>query len=191
MPVHAWVELPLLIVQRLLNTSRETGPWMVGGAVRRLNQLMQNDWAVLELGSGRSTEWYARRSNRVLSLESDRSWLEDVVGALDRAGLSHATVEYTSGDYMVERVRRLPAQTIDVVIVDCDSASRLDCVVAARDKVRPGGYLVLDDSDREEWRGADAVLAGWHVERFTGMKPTPLVATETSIFRRPDAAVPE
>jgi hypothetical protein len=34
----------------------------------------RSDWSVLELGSGRSTPWLARRAGRVLSFEDNEFW---------------------------------------------------------------------------------------------------------------------
>jgi hypothetical protein len=53
--------------------------------------------------------------------------------------------------------------------------------------VRPGGYIVLDDSDGAPYRGADQLLKGWAVKRFVGLKHFPLMAIETSIYRRQSA----
>ena len=51
--------------------------------------------------------------------------------------------------------------------------------------VKPGGYLLLDDSDR--YVTAADLLPGWPTEHFVGVKPRPLIATSTSLYRRPSA----
>jgi hypothetical protein len=55
----------------------------------------------------------------------------------------------------------------------------------AAPKVRPGGLLALDDSDRAAYGDADSILEGWRVHRIVGVKPFPLSATETAIYERP------
>jgi hypothetical protein len=52
-------------------------------------------------------------------------------------------------------------------------------------KVRPGGYLLLDDSDRPGYAEAYELLEGWRERRFTGVKDEWPEACETAIFRRP------
>ena len=62
--------------------------------------------------------------------------------------------------------------------------TRIDCLNPAMKKVRPGGYLLLDDSDRPGYAQAYGLLAGWRVRRFTGIKDEWPEACETTIFRR-------
>jgi hypothetical protein len=63
--------------------------------------------------------------------------------------------------------------------------SRIDVLGSAREKVRPGGYLLLDDSDRPGYAEAYELLAGWRERRFTGVKDGWPEVCETTIFRRP------
>lgn len=55
----------------------------------------------------------------------------------------------------------------------------------ARSKLRPGGLLLLDDSDRDAYAEAFELLAGWNLKRFSGVKDGWPQAVETTIFRRP------
>ena len=103
-------------------------------------------------------------------------------------GLSNCSVNLADLDEFVGRVEGFPDDTFDLVIVDGqDSATmdRVDCVVSAAPKVKPRGHLVLDDSDNRRYAAVDGILQDWPARRFSGMKPYPLVATETSIYRRP------
>jgi hypothetical protein len=52
-------------------------------------------------------------------------------------------------------------------------------------KVKPGGLLLLDDSDRPGYAAAYELLAGWKERRFVGVKDEWPEACETTIFRRP------
>jgi hypothetical protein len=52
-------------------------------------------------------------------------------------------------------------------------------------KVRPGGYLLLDDSDRPGYAPTYDLLATWRERRFVGIKDEWPEACETTIFRRP------
>ena len=54
-------------------------------------------------------------------------------------------------------------------------------------KVRPGGFLLLDDSDRPGYAEAFELLDGWRERRFTGVKDEWPEACETTIFRRSPA----
>jgi predicted O-methyltransferase YrrM len=184
MPLRAWFAVPLALWQRL--RSREDGPWLVPSATGELARLVTSASHVLELGAGRSTAWFAARAAFVRSFEHDRDWRDLVKGELRTQRLGNAEVDVLEPSEFLDAIARLPDESVDLVLVDCAPvADRVACAAVAARKVRPGGYLVFDDSDRREYRQVDDVLDGWSVKRFCGLKPVPLVATETSIYRRP------
>jgi predicted O-methyltransferase YrrM len=187
MPLGAWLDLPQNLWRRA--TERDsTLPWMVPAAVRYLHRLIRPDWCVLEFGSGASTTWYAMRARWVMSLEHDAGWFQAVRQKLEQANLCNAEVRHIQINEYADFARGLEDASLDLVIVDgidSDAASRVDCIAAIRPKVRPLGYIVLDDSDNARYLPVEILLGGWPVKRFQGMKPFPLVATETSIYQRP------
>src|SRR5207249_4219393 len=82
----------------------------------------------------------------------------------------------------------LPDRSFDLVVVDfleAPAVTRVDCIKAAMKKVSPGGYLLLDDSDRPGYAEAFELLDGWRFRRFTGVKDEWPEACETGIFERP------
>jgi predicted O-methyltransferase YrrM len=146
------------------------------------------DWNVLELGSGRSTVWLARRCGQVLALEDNEHWIVRARELLDEAGIENAEIRELPIDRFVEAVAAMEDDSYDLVIVDfleSPDADRVDAVREARSKVKPGGYLLLDDSDRPAYAGAFGLLDGWRERRFTGVKDGFPQAVETTIFRRP------
>lgn len=185
---RGWCRLPRLIIVRALRRGGDDSPWMVPRAVDRLDELIEPNWTVLELGAGASTQWYERRAGRVLSLESDPGWCAHVRARLARLGATRAEVRHVPLSHLYAVVAEQPDRSFDLVVVDPseqEDVTRVGCVERARAKVKPGGVLVLDDSDRPEYARAFELLREWSVERLVGVKPVPLVAVETSIFRRP------
>jgi hypothetical protein len=69
--------------------------------------------------------------------------------------------------------------------LESPEVTRIDALRPARELVRPGGLLLLDDSDRPGYAEAYELLAGWRERRFTGVKDEWPEACETAIFRRP------
>jgi predicted O-methyltransferase YrrM len=161
---------------------------MVPPALDALSSLIKRDWKVLELGSGRSTVWYAQRAGAVTSLEDSSAWFRTTLEILRANGTTNAEViNLPIGDF-IEWIAGQPSESFDLVVVDhneSEGVSRPDTLQASIAKVRPGGAVVLDDSDRESYRTAFEELREWQHERFVGMKPVPLMATETTIFRKP------
>lgn len=179
-----WREVPSAISSvghRVVGRYR-AGPWMTPAAVRRLDELLDRDMTLLELGSGVSTSWYARKTGRVVSLEPNPMWADKVRN--DIASFPDCELRETDIESELHRIVA-GGERFDVVIVDFDSdnhftrdeAVRLVEGVARR-------IVVLDDSDRPEYAAADAHMSNWSVERYVGMKSVPLGVVETSIYTR-------
>ena len=87
-------------------------------------------------------------------------------------------------DDFATTITAFPDESFDLVLVDGQD-ERVGCVESAAPKLKRGGLLVLDDSDRPEYRRVDRVLESWPRRVFIGLKPYPLTASETAIYRRP------
>jgi SAM-dependent methyltransferase len=187
MPLGAWLRLPAARIRARLGSHPER-PWIVPAAIGWLGRRMKPDWNVLELGSGRSTLWLAKRSAHVLSFEDNEQWVARGREQLAEAGVANAELRELPIERFIDEVASLDDNAYDLVVVDfleSPQAGRVDAVRAARPKVRPGGYLLLDDSDRPAYGGAFDLVEGWHERRFAGVKDGWPQAVETTIFRRP------
>jgi predicted O-methyltransferase YrrM len=163
-------------------------PWIVPAAIGWLRRRIRSDWSILELGAGRSTPWFARRAGRVVSLEDNEFWAGRVRATLRQMGLENAELWQLPVTGFPTEIDSLPMGSFDLVVVDfleAPTVSRIDCLERAMNRVRPGRYLLLDDSDRPGYSEAYRLLAGWRERRFTGLKDEWPEACETTIFRRP------
>ncbi|MGZ5310647.1 MAG: O-methyltransferase [Solirubrobacterales bacterium] len=187
MGLSGWLRLPAALLRARLGRVPER-PWIVPAAVGWLGRRAHRDWRVLELGSGRSTVWLAQRTGSVLSFEDNEHWLARARELLGAAGIENAEVRHLPVEYLAAEVEAMSDESFDLVVVDfleSPGADRVSAVRAARDKVRPGGYLLLDDSDRPGYAGAWELLGGWRERRFSGVKDEWPEACETAIFQRP------
>lgn len=163
-------------------------PWIVPQAIGWLGRRMRRGWTVVELGSGRSTVWLARRAGTVIAYEDNDYWIERVRGLVAERGLANVEIRHQPVFSYADELAALPDDSLDLLVVDfleSPEAERVDAVRAGLSKVRPGGYLLLDDSDRPSYADAYELLAGWRERRFTGVKDGWPEACETAIFRRP------
>jgi predicted O-methyltransferase YrrM len=186
MPPSAWLRYPAAWLRARRGRTPER-PWIVPAAIGWLRRRIRPDWSILELGSGRSTLWFAQRAGNVISLEDNEFWAERTS---ERVGEEHLEVDLRvmPVEEFPSHVASLPDRSFDLVVVDfleAPQVSRVDAVRPAREKVRPGGYLLLDDSDRPGYAEAYELLAGWRERRFVGMKDEWPEACETTIFQRP------
>ena len=163
-------------------------PWIVPAAIGWLRRRIQSDWSVLELGAGRSTVWFARHAGMVISFEDNEYWADHVRGRLRELDLGNVELRVGPVEALPEAVAAMPDASFDLVLVDfleSPGVTRVDALKPAMKRVKPGGYLLLDDSDRPGYAPAFDLLAGWRERRFTGIKDEWPEACETTIFRRP------
>ncbi len=104
---------------------------------------------VLEIGSGFSTPWLASRAYKVYTIEHDAAWYE-------------ASERWISGVYNVS-LNLVPRywetfineinRGFDIVIADGadEEGARVAVMKAVWRWVNPGGWLFVDDTDREEY----------------------------------------
>ena len=181
------LRLPAARVRARFGTTPER-PWIVPQAVGWLGRRIRSDWRVVELGSGRSTVWLGRRAGTVVAYEDNDWWIERARTLVADRGLANVEIRHLPVDEYVRELAALPDESVDLLVVDfleSPDAERPDAVRAGMPKVRPGGYLLLDDSDRPSYAPAHDLLAGWRERRFTGVKDEWPEACETAIFQRP------
>jgi predicted O-methyltransferase YrrM len=163
-------------------------PWIVPAAIGWLRRRIRSDWSVLELGAGRSTVWFAPRAGRVLSFEDNEFWVGQTRDRLRELGRDNVDLRQLPVEAFAAEVDGLPDASFDLVVVDfleSPTVTRIDVLKPAMKKVRPGGYLLLDDSDRPGYTEAFDLLEGWRFRKFVGVKDEWPEACETGVFRRP------
>jgi predicted O-methyltransferase YrrM len=187
MGLSAWLRYPAAWWRARRGRTPER-PWIVPATIGWLRRRIRSDWSILELGSGRSTVWFARRAAEVISLEDNEYWFPRTGERLERAGLTNVDLRLRPVEDFPREVASLPDASFDLVVVDfleAPAVTRIDAITPAMRKVRPGGLLLLDDSDRPGYREAFELLDGWSFHKFTGVKDEWPEACETGIFRRP------
>jgi hypothetical protein len=162
---------------------RQRQPWLGYRAVKRLGELARPDWTVLEFGSGMSSLFFASRCRHLVSIESDPTWYEQMKRLFARERITN--VDYRlRGPADYTRIDDYPDQCFDLVIIDGlvrDQAAR-----AAARKVKPDGYLFLDNSDVRdpEFQTARATLlelanGDQNVSVFTDLTPFDICVSES------------
>jgi hypothetical protein len=180
MPLGQIVLLPVFLGSRLVGSRRR--PWMASGAVRWLDKNLSSEMTLLEFGSGSSTHWFATRVQRVVSVEPDAVWYDQVVKSVRH--LHNVELVPESIRSGIERFGR---ESFDIVVIDhsegVDGPTRMD-VLAKIGKA--ASIVVLDDSDRSEYSAASSLMSDWTATRYSSYRPRPLSPTETTIFTRRD-----
>lgn len=157
-------------------------PWLPFDTIEFLENEVTSSTRVFEFGGGGSTLWFAERAGFVRTVENDLEWYEGLTTTT--ATLDNTEVIYRplsdAGEYVQAVVDDQPW---DIVVVD--GRERVRCVSAAMPFVRPGGLLVLDDTDRPRYAEAGTMLRDWQSTTFRGLAPYKPVPAHTTIWRRP------
>jgi hypothetical protein len=160
---------PVWLVRRagnkVLERLRPNDPWLAPRAIRYLDEALRPDWSGFEWGSGRSTSWFGQRLGRLTSIEHDETWhgvvAQRIAGMgnvdlryvpLDHPPLETGELHYDPQPAYVAAVEAVEDASLDFVLVD--GAYRQPCITAALPKLRPGGLLVVDNTDWlpiEQW----------------------------------------
>jgi predicted O-methyltransferase YrrM len=163
-------------------------PWIVPAAIGFLRRRIRSSWSVLELGAGRSTPWFGRRAGRVISLEDNEFWHDWVAERLTEDRLANVDLRLKPVEAFADEIESFADRAFDLVVMDfleSPDVTRIDVLKLAMKRVRPGGYLLLDDSDRPGYAGAFDLLDGWSFRKFVGVKDGWPEVCETGIFHRP------
>lgn len=185
---------PRWVRQRSLTPLDLRAPWWPYDAAAWLQGQLPRGARVFEYGGGGSTLWLEDQGAAVSVVEHDETWCRQLSQALapgtellirgiDAVGCIGSAVSGGFFDSYVAAIDAQPDASLDLVIVD--GRARVNCVQRAIGKVRAGGMLLLDDSDRGRYQSAVALLARWERYIFTGIKPGSPLPAETSIWRRP------
>jgi predicted O-methyltransferase YrrM len=130
-------------------------PWLSYRAIKQLDKLLQPDWKILEWGSGMSTLWFAQRVGHLISIEDYEPWHEKV--KLTLANITNVDYQFKA-DENYFNLDHYPEETFDFILID--GSQRGNCAKSAVAKIKSGGYIYLDNSDKHSTaEGGDTRIA--------------------------------
>ncbi|MGH9307724.1 MAG: class I SAM-dependent methyltransferase, partial [Vicinamibacterales bacterium] len=120
-------------------------PWYTYPAIEYLQQFDFSQSRVFEYGSGNSTLFWTERAAQVVSVEDDERWYANI---RPRLGANCTLVLEPDLDRFVDVITRFP-ERFDIIVVDgpARGQTRLKCAARALECLRPGGLIILDNSD--------------------------------------------
>lgn len=185
-------------------------PWVTYPAIHFLSKRLRKSFRLFEYGSGRSTLWFAERVGEVVSVEHDANWHDKLKRSLpfnahllhrpaeplgsapppppiqgSSPAISRTFQEYNGLDFSsyVLAINGYPDRYFDVIVVD--GRARESCLFSAIAKVKQGGVVVLDNSERSRYVEAFEGLGYKVMRHFSGFGPGLRTMWRTSILRAP------
>ena len=176
--------------QRRFEKANPEAPWLVPQSLPFIEALLEPGFEGFEWGSGRSTLWFAARVAKLTSVEFNPEWVERVgrwlaekapPGEVDlRAvpiAVRHGFTPEQAASYLAP-IEAFPDRHFDFILVD--GLFRKECLRAAPAKLRPGGYLIVDNADLVEIMELLAPIAGDRIGLFSNG------IWETAIYQAPE-----
>lgn len=184
-------------------------PWITFGAIELLENIITSNEGgldVFEYGSGNSTIFLASRVKNIVSIEHDKSYYDELYRRINNLPLNAdekinlRLIEAQEVDFLDGYVSSNDLfqkksfknyvtsinnyQDFDIVIID--GRSRVACCKEAWKKVKKDGWLILDDSEREEYKEGISFIIDQHAEvhEYFGACPGVAYMKQTTFFRK-------
>ena len=162
---------------RPVDRCRDPLPWYTYPAIYWLETVLKGNERVFEYGSGNSTLWFAQRVKSVAAIEHDEAWAKRLRPFVpDNVALRHvpsgaSDVSMERSDPYVSAITHEQQEPYDIIVVD--GKARNACCHTAVSYLRPGGMLILDNSDRKEYEPANRFLLSRRFARIDFIGPVP------------------
>ena len=114
-----------------------------------IEKILRPDSRMVEFGSGQSTLWFAVRVGNLLSIEDDAGWFAHVQRELATRSIPNVRHELRTVDTYAD-LSSIENGSLDFALVD--GRDRAACIHAILPKLKVGGWLYLDNSDKDMTR---------------------------------------
>jgi len=141
--------------------------WVTYDAKPWIERHLQTQHKGFEFGSGYSTVWLGQRVGTLVSVEYDLQWYEKVKELLRKNNLNNVNLICQPDlDLFPGVIDTCADGSLDFVFVD--GRQRVRCVQHSMTKIRQGGMLILDNSERPRYAAAFVMLNSWKSIHFKG-----------------------
>jgi predicted O-methyltransferase YrrM len=179
-------------------------PDFTESSIAWLSNVNMKDWNIFEWGTGASTVWFAKRCNKIWSIEYFKEFSVYMQDYISNANITNCEIRYMAPDlskdpeYIAKfssakgysfkafalTINDYPQEMFDMVIVDGRARNR--CLNLALSRVKQDGLIIYDDTDRIEYKREVFKLSHHFSEilSFPGKKLTTGKQSETTILRK-------
>ena len=191
LPLH----LNLWLKDRVLGQSPlQAGfPWINYVVIQFLHHYLKPDMRVLEFGAGGSSVFFLKKKVKLFSIEHENSWIKEVHEILSPKHLKNWIPHYMKSsnpnqqvpepkDYL-SKIETIDNSSIEIALID--GRNRVECIKKSMPKIKPGGCIILDNSDRPEYAPAYQLLKKWSLKETSCITNASNDVTPAAIWFKP------
>lgn len=177
-------------------------PWITFGAIDFLVKIIKSDMIVFEFGSGGSTRFFAERVKELHSVESDEIWYSRVKANL--SSFKNFNLVLRKGEECINQkmdfvgdegmdslnyfkysneIMNYKDQYFDLIFID--GKARNQCILNSLSKLKKGGWLIVDNSNRKSYFIKLDLIKDWEVFKSFGPALTSKRFTQTTFYKKP------
>ncbi len=123
-------------------------PWVTYSFIKFIENRLRKDMILFEFGSGNSTLYYSENVKEVHTVEHNPEWFERTSLKIPENVLIENIHSGIGGQYSMASSNK--GIKYDIIIVD--GIDRVNCILNSIENLKNNGVLILDDSEREEYR---------------------------------------
>jgi hypothetical protein len=182
------------LTYKKLNTDT---PWTSPASIEILKLILTKEMKGFEFGSGGSTIFYSKRIKELTTVEHNQDWYNQINRRLVLENIKNVNYRFfqqEDTESFNEEVVNIGNKTIvhnfqknfyeyvkyidsfddgyfDFIVVD--GRARVDCIIRSINKLKTGGILILDNSERERYKQVHELLIEWpSILTSTGLTDT-------------------
>jgi hypothetical protein len=196
------------------NPLQDERPWITFRAIDFLEKTLTKDMRVYEYGMGGSTLFLAKRVKEIISIEHDPTWFNRVKEIIKEKGYNNWKGYLIEPEIIIDPINNTDPsdpesyisedkgfngqffrnyamsidqysdQYFDLIVID--GRARPSCFKHSLAKIKKGGFIVLDNSERDYYYVIHEALASknWQKYNFYGPGPYGLTFWQTSFWKK-------
>ena len=138
--------------------NKDFKPWIHENVTKMLRDNVTKNTKVLEFGSGYSTIFFQNLTDNLISIEHNKDWYDKILPLINnKTKYILKDINYKSEPrvdnrfYNCDTLEELVGESIedeyfDIILID--GINRVNCAFGSHKKLKRGGILILDDSNR-------------------------------------------
>jgi len=191
------------------NNIKDKTIWITFESKMWLEKFLKPNMTIFEYGSGGSTIFFTNRVKNLISVEHDMDWHKNIKKILEKNEIKNCEYilskpqkindienqnfsdykKFLSEEYpnfsfesYVKNIDKFQDQNFDLIFID--GRSRPACIFHSLNKVKRGGIIMLDNSERAHYQLGKKLLSNWLKIDFYGPGPYGRFFWNTTIWQR-------